>query len=469
VGRLLNIWFSALAVLAMVCVVSAAQAQDKKRIAVMKFEGPSAAAFQAQVSQALKQRSEVELVSASEVKSTASRLGNELSSDGDYREVGEALELSAFIEGTVEKKARNLQANVRVRDASSGAVVHEETWTRRRSQVKQLKPLVWGALGPAIGQTSSPTPKAKPNKATKPARDPLADVDEDEEAPPKEVAPRARPKPAPRADRERPRDDEEPPAEDDDAPRRASGKSALRPTFVLAVGPGLLWRKLRYEGDTNFNSYKNEVGNPGTNLSLRAAYFFAAHKSTEWYTNLGLELGFDYTIVKSKLGSETLDTSAYDLAFGAIYRFPLGDFEPFLRAGYVMQKFAVDVSDQTFLPEVTYSALRVGAGTVINIAESFAFDVSFAYLPVFGTGELEEPRFGEDVSTKGWEAGAGALVRFKEVYGLRLALDYRRYGYNFGLSDSEMLDRLPRSGRDGYLRLGLFFVYNVPGAVAKGR
>jgi hypothetical protein len=458
--RSLNIWLAALMLLAAMCVGRAVQAQDDaKRVAIMKFEGPSAAAFQAQISQGLKQRSEVELVSASEVKSTASRLGNSLESDTEYREVGEALELSTFIEGRVVKKARNLVCTVRVRDAGSGAVTHEETWTKRRSQVRTIKPTVWSALGSAIGQTSPPTPKAKPKPP--PSRDVLAEVEEEEEPP------KARPRPTPRAvdERERPprrRDDDD---DEEERPRRAAGKSASHPALVLAVGPRLMWRKLKYTGDTNFNSYNNEAGKPAFNLSLSAQYYPGAHSSTAWYSDLGLDLNFDYTIgLKSKQDNQELSTTAYDLGVGAIYRIPLGDFEPRLRVGYVQQVFDVDVGEGTLLPAVSYSALRLGAGTVVNIAESFALDVSFAYLLVLGTGDLEKPIYGEDVDTSGWEGGAGFLLRFKEVFGARLALDYRRYKYDFGLSDSEMVQRLPKSGRDGYLRLGLYFVYNLEGA-----
>jgi len=458
--RSLNIWLAALLLFAAVCVGSSAQAQsDGKRIAVMRFTGPSAGAFQGQVTQGLKQRAEVELVATSEVQDTASRLGNSLSSDTEYREVGEALELSAFIEGNVVKKGKNLEATVRVRDAGSGAVVHEETWTRRRAQVKTLKPVVWGALGPAIAQTSPPAPKAQP-KPTK-------------SAPVAEPAPRPRSRPAKRLDeeeeeeraraRKRGDDDEE------ERPRRADGKSARHPALVVAAGPQLMWRSLKYEGDTNFNNYKNKAGKPAINLGLSAQYYPGAHVSARWYSNVGLDLDLAYTMgLKSQQEDKATgkvkdyDTTAYELGIGAIWRFPLGAFEPRLRAGYFKQVFDVAVPEETtLLPSVDYSALRFGLGTAVHVADSVSLDVAFAYLFVLGTGDLEKPRFGEDVETSGWEAGAGVLLHIKEVYGLRLGLDYRRYSYDFGLSDSAL--RLPKSGSDGYLRLALTFVYALPG------
>ena len=79
------------------------------------------------------------------MRSTADRLGTRWSSGSDYKEVGEALELSAFVEGTVVKEGRNLQATVSVRDASTGEVIHEETWSKRRSGSRPSSPRVEGA------------------------------------------------------------------------------------------------------------------------------------------------------------------------------------------------------------------------------------------------------------------------------------------------------------------------------------
>lgn len=448
--RALNIWLAALSLLAAICTGSAATARaDAKRVTVLKFKGPSAAAFEAQVTRALKQRDEVELVAAREVQTTVNRLGNSLESDGDYREVGEALELSAFIEGEVSKKGRNLEASVRVRDADSGAVVHEETWTRKRSKIRTLRPVVWSALGPAIARTSPPTPQAKPEpEPEKPAR-----------ATTPAESPRARARPARRSD------DDERPRDAEARPRRADGKSTRHPALVAAAGPELMWRTLTYTGDTNFNTYKNEAGSPAFNLALRLEYYPGAHVSSDWYSDLGLDLNLAYTIgLKSKQNDEELATSAYDLGIGAVWRFYWGDFEPRLRVGYVKQVFDVDVPPETLLPAIDYSAVRLGVGTAVNLTESFALDVSFAYLAVLGMGELEEPKYGEDVEGRGWEAGAGALLRLKDAYGLRLGLEYRRYVYDFGLSDSTDNLRLPRDGRDGYLKLSLSFVYYLAGA-----
>jgi len=467
--RSLNIWFAAWVVIAAALVgQGSAAAQDEKRVAVLDFTGPSAGAVQAQVSQGLKARSELELVSGREVKSTADRLGNSLESATEYKEVGEALELSAFVEGTVEKRGRNLSANVTVRNASTGEVIHEETWSKRRSGLKTIKPEVWKKLGPAIQESSAPVKsKQKPAKQKpKPVEieeeeeepEPVAKAVEEEEEPPRPTR------------RRRPQREAEEEEEEEEKPSRSArsgNKSALHPALTAWVGPRIMWRTLSYQGDTNLNSYKsNDEGSPSINLALGAQYFPGAHSSDAWYSDLGLDLDLDYAIgLKSKQAGKELKTTAYEVGVGVVYRIPLGDFVPRVRVGYIKHVFDVNVPMNVLLPAIDYTAIRLGLGTAINPVEWLSLDVAFAYLPVLGTGELSEARYGDKVETGAWEAGAGALVRFKEVYGVRAGLDFRRYKYDFGLSNNAAI-QLPTTGTDSYLRLTVAFVYNMPG-VAK--
>ncbi|MDB4972252.1 MAG: hypothetical protein JWN48_593 [Myxococcaceae bacterium] len=478
--RSLNIWLAAWAFLAALTgsqglCPSAARAQAK-RVAVLEFTGQSASAFHAQVTQGLKGHSEIELVSPKEVKSTAARLGNSLSSASDYRELGEALELSAIIEGSVAKKARNLQATVRVHDASSGEVVHEETWSKRRSQMKTIKPTVWPALGAAIKGTSAPTKgkaakAAKPTKVTKPAPTPEDDLsadsgdEEDDLAEEEEEKPKPRKKAVARVEEEQEEQAEE------EAPKKKrrsvpGNKTVEHPALIAMFGPRIMWRTLSYDGDTNLNSYTStDQGSPSFNLALAAQYFPGAHSSTEWWSDVGVDLDLDYAVgLKSKQNGKELSTKAYEIGLGAIYRHRFGAFIPRLRVGYVKHVFDVDVPADVLLPSISYSAVRLNVGTAIDIVDWIQVDASFGYLPVFGTGELSESSYGNKVSTGAWEAGAGFLMRFREVYGARVAVDYRRYNYDFGLASDLHGIALPKSGTDSYLRTTLSFVYTLPGA-----
>ena len=98
-----------------------------------------------------------------------------------------------------------------------------------------------------------------------------------------------------------------------------------------------------------------------------------------------------------------------------------------------------------------------------ELVDWLVLDISLGYLPVLGAGQLNEAKYGDKVSTSAWETGAGLWVRFKEVYGLRFGVDYRRYKYDFGLADNLSGLQLPKSGTDAYLRTTLSFVYTLPG------
>ena len=487
--RSLNIWWlSAWGLVATMLAFAGSAEAQAKRVAIMKFDGQSASAVQAQISQGLKQHDEVEIVSSRELANTADRLDNSLRSDADFREVGEALELSAIIEGDIvkDRRGRDLIITVRVRNAASGEVVHEQTWKKRRSQVKQLKGQAWDKLGPAIEETSPPVSKGRGKGAKPKPPPPPVEVDDPEEGfvEPAEEEPPPPPKPKPRREVTR---REESGEEEESEPKSATKRSPLHPALVLSVGPRLLWRKLKYEGETNLSSYG---GSPAPQLGYALRYFPGAHKSTRWYSNLGIEHSFNYAVgyktsiptASGTTGKSEVDVKAYELAFGLVYRIPVGDFEPHLHLGYVKQVYAMDMTvadcaartdnlpptDQApmpvrCVPKMDYNALRIGAGTDIRIVDFLTVDVAFAYLYTFAVGELSDKNYANNVETSGWEANAGLMLRIKEIYGLRLGLDYRRFKHDFAIATNDSV-LLPKTATDGYLGLGLSFVYMLPGA-----
>lgn len=490
--RSLNIWLSAWGLVAALFAFANTAEAQAKRVAIMKFEGQSASAVQSQISNGLKGHREVEIVSSRELAHTASRLDNNLRSDTDFREVGEALELSAIIEGDIvkDRKGRDLIITVRVRNAATGEVVHEQTWKKRRSQVKQLKGAAWDKLGPAIEETSPPVSKGRGKGKTKPTPPPPPVEEPDPEegftAPEEIEEPPPPPKTKPR--REVSRREESDDESDDGETKSASAikKSALHPALHLEVGPRLLLRKLgKYDGETNLASYG---GSPAPQLAYSLRYFPGAHKSTRWYSNLGIEhnfntaLAYKTSIPASATGKSEAKVTAYELGFGLVYRIPIGDFEPHLHLGYVKQVFKTDMSIEDCparttadlmgqepdpvrcIPNMDYNALRIGAGTDIRIVDFITFDVAFAYLYPFAVGELSNQNFAPNVETSGWEANAGLMLRIKEVYGMRLGLDYRRYKHDFSISDNKSVT-LPKTGTDSYLGFGIYFVYMLPGAV----
>ncbi|HEX6244231.1 MAG TPA: hypothetical protein VFZ61_25115, partial [Polyangiales bacterium] len=132
------------------------------------------------------------------------------------------------------------------------------------------------------------------------------------------------------------------------------------------------------------------------------------------------------------------------------------------RVGYALQDFKIKNAEALGVPPVKYQSLRFGAGVLMRLHEMFALDVAFGYLLVLDTGAFGTKRYAEKLDAFGWEVGAGATVKFKQVYGVRLGAEFRRYSLDMGKSENDDLD-LPKSGNDDFLTATLSFVYSLPG------
>lgn len=428
----LNGWLGvSLLVMVAGVVAEPAEAQEKKRVVVMEFRGSGASGVRANVVRALSARSEVEVVPVREAESSAKRLGTSL----DAPEVAAELRVSAYIEGNVERKGKRVRAVVRVRNAKTSEVVHEKPWLLKKGRFKAIGDNFWTVMGPHILATEAPEAKRE------------------EPEPVVEAQPKAEPKPEVKEEVAQPEE-----------PEDAKGESAVHPALVAWFGPRPMWRTLSYDNASELSSYKNEAGSPAFNITLFAEWFPAAHVRSDWLSDAGLEANIDYAIgLKSEEDGEERSTTAFELAGGFVYRIPLDTFEPRIRVGYVLHSFEVD--NAATLPPVTYSALRFGAGTLLHLIEALSLDIQLAYLYVLNVGDLASSKFAPDATAKAFEAGAGATVRIKQVYGVRVGLDFRRYFIDFG--ESPTPGALPSTGTDDYLRATLAFVYTIPGKTAQ--
>jgi hypothetical protein len=160
-------------------------AQEAKRVVVQNFRGPSGGAVRNHVVTALRDQREVELAPSAPFEGlTGSALHDAAAEAG----------VSAFIQGKVTKKGKLLAVSVSVRDADTGEVVGEESWTKKKPQLDDVGHDFWSRLGPAILRTRAPEKKAPPPvAAAKP--EPLA------ETPPPVVAKQPAPEPEHASDR----------------------------------------------------------------------------------------------------------------------------------------------------------------------------------------------------------------------------------------------------------------------------
>ena len=430
-------------VIALACWLSAAEpalAQDTRRVVVQNFRGPSSGPARNAVVASLKNRSDVELV-------PASKLGGASSGSALHDAAAEA-QVSAVIEGKVAKVGKSLRVTVTVRDMDSGEVTHEEEFVKKKPQLKSIKGAFWPAMGSYIQKTRPPEKPVKKEPEPEPVSSrPTREEKRDEK-------------------REEEREERAEIEEEEEPSTLPAGRSAQHPALIASIGPRMMWRSLAYDGSTtlsSYSSYSSDGGSPAFNAALNVLWFPGAHYRSDWLSDLGLEGDLDYSIgLKSKQGGKELDTSAYEFSAGAIYRIPLDSFEPRFRLGYLSHKFDVDAPSGTPLPSVSYSAVRLGVGTLVNIVDVFNFDVSFGYLLVLDSGDIGSKAYASDLSTKAWEIGGGATYRIKEVYGVRAGVDFRRYNLDFGKSDNAALV-LPKSATDDYLRATVSFVYFMPG------
>jgi len=408
---------------------STARAEDVKRVVVLDFDGSGSASVRSHVVSALGERSEVAIVPMREVENAANRLGISLDNPADYVRVAEDLELSAFIGGKLGKQGGNFRATVWVRDGSTGEVRHEEPWSRKKkAQLSAIEANFWSVMGPHIMASSVPQKSA-----------PVA-----EEAP---TSP---------AFEESALATEEPLEADEPS------SPSKRPALIASIGPRLLSRNLAFQDDQlgNLRSYETKAA---FELALAAQWYPGAHSRDDWLANLGLDVDADYAIgLKSKEGGKTLTTTAYELGAGMIARLPLEMFEPRFRLGYVRHVFDVNTSSTVFLPSMTYSSVRIGAGTGIKIIEALSLDVGLAYLFVLDAGDLTSDKYFSKASVGGFEAGAGVLVKIKGPYAVRAGIDWRRYFFDLKPDSSKVQpggQKLADGATDDYLRFTASFVY----------
>jgi hypothetical protein len=422
--------------------VGSASAQDPKRVAVLSFKGPHAEQVRAHALSALSKRADIEIVPEREVESAAQRIGASLPSATGFQSVASELGLSAFIEGEVESSKQSTAATIRVRNGETGEVLHEETWSRKKlPQLKAIRSNFWEVMGSHI-QTSSPP--AKQEKLPEPAV----------------VAQERTPEPAATTAEQEP-------------PQPAAARGNAGPALIATLGPRAMWRTLAYENDAlgNLRTYENEAASPAINAALSARFYAGALSGSGWFSNLGIDAAFDYAIgLKSKEGNKTRSTTAYDLSAGLHYRIPLDMFEPVVSVGYARQVFDVQAGAATLLPSVAYSAARFGLGTAIRIVDRVALDVHFDYFFILGADDLTSEAYFPDASGFGFDAGAGLYVGVVGSFGLRLAVDFRRYAFDLnapttpqpgGAKDAEAMT-------DDYLRAGLSLVYTLEGKASAG-
>ena len=217
-----------------------------------------------------------------------------------------------------------------------------------------------------------------------------------------------------------------------------------------------MWRTLKYEGDTNLNSYKStDEGSPAFNLALGAQYFPGAHVSNRWYSDLGLDFDLDYAIgLKSKQGGKELDTTAYESRHRGRLPHPARRLRAARSRRLRQALFDVDVPPTTPLARrstTARSALGLGharstwwTGCARRVVR----------LPARARHRRAEraKRYGDKVGTGAWEAGGACWCASKSATACAWRSTSAATSSTSALSNNDCRFSCRSTGTDSYLR-----------------
>lgn len=382
--------------LVMATLLCAAQAAAQARVVVLDFDGPRAARLRAQVVGALSDEG-VELIAKDEAAAIAGEQGADLSTAAGRQSVARELRISAYVEGTAEKKGSRVTLTVHVYNGRDGEQLGEFDLKGNARQVrKRVQRNLWDRIGVWIDKAEAPEAEAEPEAEPESTVD-EGDGDSDEE----------RGQVGGTVD-----EDYDP----DDAPTPSGKLHALD----LGLGLRFLGRSFGYN-DAVLKLADYSIGlNPA--LHANAHWYPAAHFSQGPAAWFGLDLAFTLLIAPDTTrDGQSYKTSAKDYRVGLRFRLPFGDHEVALAAGYAAQSFAVDdAADGTRsgLPKVAYGFLRVGPEVRLGFG-AFAVEAELAYLHPLKYGNLASSGWFPNTSGMGFDAGlrvAWAPIELLEVF-----------------------------------------------------
>jgi hypothetical protein len=404
-----------LAVFCLVLSAGAAAAQDGG-VVVRPFEGRASAKARMAVIRALRDES-VSLVATGDVDDSAEELGADPSSADGRTTVSRELEIRAWIEGTIEKNGRVLQATIDVIDASSGSSLGSVEYEGRNPRVlaKRIESRFWRDAGDLIERGS--VPEAEPE--AEPEQDEEV-VEEDEEA----------------------REEDDAEERDPYAGEGDDGSGDGVSPFDLTVGIAGVSRSFKYKDDlSGLNTYDLT----GPSVAVAAHWYPMAHGDGDGaMAHLGLEVtGHMAFAIDSELGSTTFPTSASGFSLGLRYRVPMGGSELGIVGAYAVRSFEIETVDSEGVeldpgvPAVGYNYLRLGLEANIAVADAWAFGLAAFYLPTLSTGDVEDGAWFPNASATGLEGSMWLSHALSSAFDLVASVSFTRFAYTL---DPELED-----------------------------
>lgn len=455
--------------------LSAGVAHADARVVVRPFFGPNAENVRRTIEGILDRRANVEVVSSKEADVAAQRLDTNANAPEGRKAVARELQISAWVEGIVQKRGKQYRLTVLVYDGENHERVGRTVVVQRNPSalLAELRRSFWQKTKTAIL-------RAAPGEAVSTSDDDeerVARVDEDTDAEEQTFArgesERNEQKLAAAAPARKDKDAQvrststnttflpaftptlEAQAAHNDAVEPEDKRERRGDTLRASIGIGSPYRSLAYN-----QIISRELGNYQLSgapmVDVRMAYHPGSHFTDGWLSYLGLDLR-----AQMALGIRSVDSagnefkSSYDaIHAGILARVPVGDH--FVRAfgGYGMQRFSLESQSgnvRSPTPNVDYRMLRGGLGADFALTHALMLGVEGAWLQLLSIGEIGEwfPR----TSAGGVEVGLDATYAITERFYARAFAAYQRMFFDFNAQPTDQL--IAGGATDQYVTFGL--------------
>jgi hypothetical protein len=453
------------------------------RVVVRNFTGPSAQVVRKEVVRVLSQQPGVKVVDTGAADSAARRRGVDLDGAAGKQEVAREIEITAWVEGKVERRAGKLHTRVIVIDANTSGETAKMVLVKKKPKQLTLamRKQVWKRLGSAIKRGSAPEGDSPPaNEPSQQEPDAVASADDaysEEGSKASDSESESAEEPTERAvasassEAESGEDAELIPGlrplqsgqrVDGD---QNSGRSKYAPTALeINLAMAVLNRSLRFNQPVSAGLSDYSLGAaPVANMGMRL--YPGAFFSEGWPSYIGLDVG-----AQLGFGVETQNTDGtrfptkYDAySAGLIGRYPFGaGHDVHALAGYGVQRF--QVSDSTEgeaapVPDVDYRAARFGAGGKLRMNSRLAFGLDATWLMINSFGELGAAEWFPGITGSGVQGELFADLSMWKTLCARAGVSYQREFFSFNSKPGDT--RVAGGASDDYLyaSLGLGYSY----------
>ncbi len=384
-------------------------------LVVGDFDGRGAARIRNQLVRSL--AGDYDLVARDDLAAQAAREGGDLGDPEALRDAAAALNVRAFIDGTVARSGRRWVLRVSVTDAATNNQISRETF--RGSSSGRLARVVrsQGAskLAEAIGQTSVPEARAVP----------VPDDDDDDD------------------------DDQDVVDDDDDDDDEIPDPPRDRSNFPVALDIGIygkvFHRELSYNDDL-YGLLRGYTLQLGPAIELAGRWYPGAHFTDGFGAHIGIELSYERAFGIDSVPADPDDdrvfpTRSQEWLVGLRGRFPYERHFFSLGLGYGSHLFVIEpsgpaVAGRGNLPEIPrteYDFLRIHAEAMLAVAGGFHVTVGGGYRAVFSSGGIEDEVWFPDASVGGVEADIVLGYQLDNGLVIRLGFDWRRYFYSMNV------------------------------------